>query len=226
MLDVKQRVGFLAAMILLTAGAAPASGAPRTYTYLIEHAPYGVVGTYTDRVDQSGETRRIDTTVRVAVRILGIVVYRKEADRTETWRGDQLLSFRSITTTNGKTIEVHGEARGDRFVIATSSGVVSAPLHIYTASPWSAGLPHPETMVVAEDGRVERAQVIGGEFAAPAVDGAALPVRRYEIVGEDRYYVWSTLTGVPLRFGIRSNGSVTNFVLRSEDVAALIAARR
>jgi uncharacterized protein DUF6134 len=226
MLDSKQRARFLAAIVLLTASAAPASAAPRTYTYLIEHAPYGVIGTYTDTVDQNGETRRIDTALRVAVRIFGIVMYRQEADRTETWRGDRLVSFQSRTTINGKTIEVQGEARGGGFVITTPSGVVTAPPHIYTVSPWSVGLPRPETMVVPEDGKVEHAQVISGGIAISSIHGAAMPVRQYEIAGEDRYYVWSSLDGVPLRFGIRRDGSSTDFVLRPEDFAAVTVGQR
>ncbi len=210
---------------MLTASAS-ASAAPRTYTYAIEHPPYGIIGSYTDTVDRSGEARRIDTTVRVAIRIFGIVMYRQDADRTETWRGDRLISFQSITTINGKTTEVRGEARGDSFVITTPSGVAIAPSHIYTASPWSAGLPRPETMVVPENGKVERAQVIGRGIEISSNHDAAMPVRQYEIVSDDRYYVWSSLDGVPLRFGIRRDGGVTDFVLRPEDVAAITAGQR
>jgi hypothetical protein len=225
MLNSERLARFAAAIVLLTASAA-ASAAPRTYAYTIEHAPYGIIGTYIDTVDESGEARRIDTTVRVAVGIFGIVMYRQDADRTETWRGDRLVSFHSITTINGKTTEVSGEARGDSFVITTPSGVAIAPPHIYTTSPWSAGLPRPETMVVPETGSVERAHVIGGGIAISSIHDAAIPVRRYEILGEDHYYVWSSLDGVPLRFGIRRDGSSTDFVLRTEDVAAIAAARR
>jgi hypothetical protein len=130
-----------------------------------------------------------------------------------------LVSFQSITTVNGKTIEVRGEARGDSFVITTPSRVLIAPSHIYTASPWSAGLPEPETMVVPEDGTIEHARVVDEGATFSMLDGTGMPVRHYEIISNDHYDVWSSLDGVPIRFGIRRDGNSTNFVLRSEDIA-------
>ena len=221
MLNSNQLARFFSAIVLLTMSTS-VSAAPRTYTYTVEHPPYGAIGTYTDTVDQSGEAKRIDTKVRVAVKILGIVVHREEADRTERWQGERLLSFHSVTSVNGKTIEVRGEARGDGFVVTSPSGTVIAPPNVYTTSPWSAGLPNPETMVVPGDGRVERAQVTGGEMTLTSVHGAGIAVRHYEIVGSNRYDVWSSLAGVPIRFRSDGRSGVTEFVLRSEDLAAAI----
>ena len=221
MLNSNQVLRFFLAIVLLMVSAA-ASAAPRTYTYTVEHPPYGAIGTYTDTIDQDGEAKRIDTRVRVAVRVLGIVVHREEADRTERWRGNHLVSFQSTTTVNGKTIEVCGEARGDGFVVTSPSGTVIAPLNVYTASPWSAGLPMPATMVVPGDGKVEPAQVTGGEMTVTSVYGAEIAVRHYEIVGTNRYDVWSSRSGVPIRFRSDGRSGVTEFVLRSEDLAAAI----
>lgn len=219
--NLPQLAGFFASIVLLAAPAS-ASAATRTYTYTVEHPPYGEIGTYVDTIDRSGEARRIDTRVRIAVSILGIVMYREVADRTESWQGDRLLSLHSVTTINGMTTEVRGEARGDGFVVTSPSGTVVAPPNVYTTTPWSVGLPMSETMVIPRDGKVEPAQVTGGETTVASVHGADVAVRHYEIVGTYRYDVWSSLAGVPIRFRSDGRSGVTEFVLRSEDLAAAI----
>ena len=81
-------------------------GAAKTYNYSIEHDDYGTIGTYSDTIEETGGLRRIDTRLRVAVKVLGITVYREDADRTELWQGDRLVSFHGLTTVNGEPIEV------------------------------------------------------------------------------------------------------------------------
>ena len=89
---------------MLTA-AVPARAQERAYSYSVVHPLYGTIGTFTESIARSGDTTRIDSHVRVAVRILGIVVHREEADHTEIFRGDRLVSLQSATTTNGTRID-------------------------------------------------------------------------------------------------------------------------
>ncbi|MEJ0068779.1 MAG: hypothetical protein WDO24_08705 [Pseudomonadota bacterium] len=48
------------------------------------------------------------------------------------------MSFHGITTTNGKAIEVTGEARSDGFAITSPSGTVVAPPDVVPSDPWFA----------------------------------------------------------------------------------------
>src|SRR5260370_31638300 len=131
-------VGCLVAVGALVANAAAAS-ATQPFSYAVEHPTYGDIGTYTDTIEQNGDTLRIDTQLRVAVKILGIVVHREEADRTELWRANRLVSFHSGTTTNGKPIEVSGEARDNGFVITPPSGTAGGPGERHTPDPAGEG---------------------------------------------------------------------------------------
>src|SRR5260221_211697 len=119
-----QRCRCLVASVAILGLAASAARADEraVYQYLVEHPSYGTIGTYTDTVQQNGDTKRIDTQLRVAVRVLGIPMHREEADRTEEWRGDRLVSFHSVTVTNGTKIEVNGRAQGRDFVITSPQG--------------------------------------------------------------------------------------------------------
>src|ERR1051326_4124169 len=116
-LSLLSALGFLIVAI-------PASAQERVYSYSVVHPFYGTIGTYTEDIARSGGTTRIDSHVRVAVTILGIVVHREEGDHVEIFRGDRLVTLQSATTTNGVRIDVQGEARGDHFVVTSPSGVV------------------------------------------------------------------------------------------------------
>ena len=78
------------------------------------HPFYGTIGTFTESIARTGDTTRIDSHVRVAVKILGIVVHREEGDHVEIFRGERLVSLQSATTTNGTRLDVRGEATGRR----------------------------------------------------------------------------------------------------------------
>ena len=203
--------------LLLAAGVSTASAnasAPQTYNYTIEHALFGKIGTFSDTVEQDGETKRIDSRLRIAVRILGIVVHREEADRTELWRHGRLAAFHSITTVNGTPIEVNGEARPDGFVITSPAGTTVAPADIYPTSPWAAILPNRAALVMStKTGKVMPVQALGGEPEIVSVLGTEVPVRHFEFITDKRQDVWLDSSGVPVRFRTEQSGKSIDFVL-------------
>lgn len=205
--------GIGACIVLLTTGEAFAAG-PRTYTYSIEHADYGAIGTYSDTIEETDGLRRIDTRLRVAVKILGITVYREDADRTELWRGDHLVSFHGLTTVNGEPTEVHGEARAGGFAVTSPSGTVLGPANVYTSSPWSVSLPQPTLLFSTKSGRIEPAQVIDEGMTTTVVQGRDVSVRHYEVLTGKRQDVWADRNGVPVRFRTVERGSTVDFTLQ------------
>jgi hypothetical protein len=202
----------------LASGTAAAAGR-ETYTYTIEHPRFGDIGTYTDTVVRNGGTWRIDTQMSAVVRILGIVVHREEANRTEFWRDNRLVSFHSVTTINGRPITVDGEARGDRFVITSPSGTVVGPANVYPSSPWTARLTGDttidahDTLMSTKTGKLEQVQAIGGEQSIVSVNGASVPVRHYEFLTHKRQDVWLGDHDVPIHFRTEENGTPIDFVL-------------
>jgi hypothetical protein len=187
---------------------------PHTYNYTVEHPTYGTIGTFSDTVAQDGDVKRIDSRLRVAVRILGIVVHREEADRTEVWQGDRLTSFHSVTTVNGTPIEVRGEARRDGFVISSPSGTTVAPRDIFPSSPWVARFSsEPAVMMSAKTGKVMMVRTLGGEQTSLSVRGADVPVHHFQFVTDKRQDVWLDASGVPVRFRTEESGKPIDFVL-------------
>jgi hypothetical protein len=128
-------LSLVAPLMLLTA-TVPARPQERAFSYRVVHPFYGTIGTFTESIARSGSITRFDSQLRVAVRILGIVVHREEGDHTEIFRGDRLVLLQSATMANGTRLDVRGEAKGDHFVVTTSAGVVEAPADVAPSDPW------------------------------------------------------------------------------------------
>jgi hypothetical protein len=204
----------LASLALAVAAASsPAFAARQIYEYRVIHASYGEIGTYTNVVDRDGDATRVDSELHVAVRFLGIVVFRQEARRSEYWRHDRLVSFDGVTVTNGEKLEVRGEARDGGFAITTASGTVMAPADIHPSNPWSAMILSADVMMSTRTGKVTPVRVSGGEKEAVAFNGNTLRLHQYEVFSDKHQIVWLDDRGVTIAFRTEENGSPVDFVL-------------
>src|SRR6185437_16439575 len=157
----------------------------------------------------------IQTELKVAVRKIGIVVYRQEARRAEHWRHDRLMSYESVTVTNGDKLEVRGEARGNGFAITTPSGTVMAPGNVHPSNPWSAMVLKTDYMMSTKTGRLTHVQVKGGQEQPVALAGATMRLRQYEIISDKQQFVWLDSRGTPVAFRTEEDGAPVDFVLAS-----------
>jgi hypothetical protein len=193
--------------------AAPALAASQVYEYKIKHPEYGDIGTYTNVVQQAGGNVRVETKIGVAVKILGQVVYRRESERTEHWRGERLDSFQSITVTNGDRLEVRGEARDGGFVITSNARTIVAPANVRPSNPWSARLLRSGMMMSTTTGQVYETLVRESWIDLVTANGKAARLRQYEIVSDKREFVWVNAQDVPVAFRTEEEGTPIDFVL-------------
>lgn len=200
--------------------ATPADAAREVYTYRVIHPTYGEIGTYTNTVERSGEDADVQTELKIAVKKVGIVVYRQEARRAEHWRNDKLVSFEGVTVTNGDKLEVRGEARGNGFAITTPSGTVMAPGNVHPSNPWSAMVLKTDYMMSTKTGRLTHVRVSGGEEERVALAGSTMRLHQYEIVGDKRQFVWLDSRGTPVAFRTEEDGAQVDFVLSPPQQAA------
>jgi hypothetical protein len=221
--------GFAAAAGL-SAVLATSAMAAETYSYSIRHPTLGEIGTYTDRVERRDGQWQVDTTVRIAARVLGIVMHREEAQRRQIWRDGRLVFFHGITTTNGVPIEVRGEAEGDAFRVATPAGTEVAPANVVLSDPWQAsrsgGRLSTGTMLSTKTGRIGPVEATGGESERLSVDGVALAVKHYAFASDKRQDVWLDSRGIPVMFRTIENGTPIDFVLSHEALSSLAALSR
>jgi Family of unknown function (DUF6134) len=204
------------------ARAAQQAAAQQVYEYRIEHPKYGDIGTYTNVITRNGDTTEVKTSLRVAVRFLGIVVYRQEAERSEHWQGGRFVGFDGVTTTNGDKIAVHGATERDHFVITSPQGIVAAPPDIHPSNPWSLQvLMNTNVMMSTKTGKVYDVRVSGRTEDNVKFDGVPRQLFRYDIFTDKQQAVWVNERGVVIAFRAMENGTPVNFVLHESTTAAL-----
>src|SRR5258708_17897032 len=120
-------------------GSMPAlSASLERMVYRVQHSRYGNIGTYSNAVEKAGNVTTVTTEAHIVVSVLGVVLYRQDIARQERWNADRLVAFHGVTTVNGKSYELTGNADGDRFVLMSPDGPIVAPASVKLANPWSA----------------------------------------------------------------------------------------
>jgi hypothetical protein len=204
----------------IVAGAAPALAGQQVYTYTIIHPIYGEIGTFTDTIDRSREATRIDSRLRVAVTLLGIVVYRQESDITEIMRGNRLVSLQSVTEKDGLHVEVHGEAQGDQFLVDATAGSFAGPATIAPSDPWVLKRIGDGTVVFTDTGRIINVHISGGDYDTISVNDVTVSARHFVVMGDKRQDVWLDNQAMPIMFRVVEKGTPIDFVLQNATAEA------
>jgi hypothetical protein len=201
-------------------GATAAQAGQQVYTFSVVHPSYGKIGVLTDTIDRSPESMRIDARLRIAVKILGIVVYHQETDTTVIMRGNRLVSLQSVSNKNGRHVDVHGEAQGDQFVVNTTAGSFAGPATIAPSDPWVLTRTGEPTVVYTDTGRITNMHISGGNYDTVSVNGASVSVRHFTVTGDKRQEVWLDDRGIPVMFRSFEDGTPIDFVLQNPTPAA------
>jgi hypothetical protein len=193
--------------------AAASAAATETYEYRAEHPKYGDIGSYINVVRHHDGDIYVDSELHIAVKLLGVVVYREEGRRAEHWRNEKLVAFDSETTTNGDKLEVHGEARGNSFIIRAPNGTVTAPAGVHPSNPWSTVVLQSKIMMSTRTGQVTTVDIKGGDERSVTLDGHIMRLHQYEIIGQKHQFVWFDDHGTPVAFRTEEQGANIDFVL-------------
>ncbi|HUN40530.1 MAG TPA: DUF6134 family protein [Acetobacteraceae bacterium] len=205
----------LACPIAGTAGSALAG--TEVLDYRVRLAIFGDIGSYENRITTAGRITTVTSKLRCVVSLLGIVLHREDADRTERWQDGRLIYFDGTTTTNGHSVHVHGEARSDLFVVISPTGTVAAPAGVFPSNPWSEAFIHADTILHVTTGRIEPAKVVAdGAETALVVAGKSVPATPYRIESSlTDAIVWVDRRGIPVLMKVKSRGHTVTLVLQS-----------
>jgi Family of unknown function (DUF6134) len=215
------RFARLSAVALIVAApglieAGPVRAAEQVLQYKVEHPTYGNIGTYTNTVDQNGINVDVRTELHVTVKMLGIALFRQDADRLEHWEDGRLVSYKSDTNDNGKKIDVTGRADGDNFVVLSSLGTFTAPAKVHPSNPVAQESLNTDVMMSTKTGRVMNVVVTDTGDANVTFDGQTMRLHQYFIDGEKHQVVWLDQTGLVVAFQTEEQGSPINFVLQRQ----------
>lgn len=187
--------------------------------YSVSHSKFGNIGTYTNTVDQEGESATVTTNLNIRVKVLGISAYRQSADRIEKWNSGRLVYLHSTTNTNGKPVEVNGVAQGDHFQVTTLKGSEEAPANVRVSNPWSPSVLNGNTIVTPDDGTVCKMQISAPQDASVQVGNASVPAKEYNIDLPDltkQYQVWFDSSGTVVKFAMIDGGNTVTFTMQSK----------
>lgn len=187
---------------------------PRELVYNVKHSVFGSIGTYSNLIETSGATTTVKTTAHFLVTALGVGLHREDAQRVEQFQGDRLTFFHGVTTKNGETTEIKGQANGNNFVINGPAGEVTAPGSVKPANPWSTASIESTEMMRVDNGKVEKVTVSGGGQTNVNIDGASTPVREYDITGATKYKVYIDNHDTPVMFVVDDDSGQVTFTLK------------
>jgi len=193
-------------------GQALAEGSAQ-FVYRVNHSVFGDIGTYANTVEPSRDGITVKTRAHFEVKMLGVRMHREDAERTEHWQGNRLVSFHSVTNKGDGPMEVNGEARGNSFVITSPQGTITAPWSVHPANPWSSNFLHSNTMMRPDSGKLEQVRIGSGQETAVKIDNATIPAVKYEIDGSTKYTVWLDSRGVPVEFVVNDDTGKVTFTL-------------
>jgi hypothetical protein len=197
--------------------------------YHVSHSLYGDIGTYSNVIETEGDTTTVTSALDVKVSFLGVVGYRRDARRVETWMGDRLLDFHGTSHLNGKTIVLSGAAQGDEFVIITANGEVSAPASIRVANPWTTNTLNGDTILLPDEGVIKKARLTDAGETSVTIQGRNVRVREYAIglIGAAKHYqVWFDPTNTPVMFRVFDSDGICTFTLNGSKPPNVLLAER
>jgi len=220
---MKARARLAWAALLGALSLTAASAEARTDTYTVEHPRYGNIGTYVHTVDVDADgVTRIASRLHIAIRKLGIVLYRKDVDQDEVLHGARLVSFHNMTSTNGHRIDVRGESRDNHFVVTSPSGTMVAPGDVAPFDLWSLG--QLGTGPAIKSGKLDTIRVTGGETVRVSREAKTTRARHFHVLTgtqPNTWDVWLDEQGVPIRFRCVEAGTAIDFILTpSSDTTA------
>jgi hypothetical protein len=173
------------------------------------------IGSHVLTFTREGDITRVDIAIDLAVRIVGIPVFRYTHRNTERWRGERLVSLASSTDRNGRAYAVRAEAKaGGIEVDGTDAGRFTAPADIVTTSYWHPGFIQSRKLDTQGGKLLEVAITDRGEEVIRA-GGADVPAKRWTIEGDLKLDIWYDRSGLwsKLRFA-GDDGSMIEYSRR------------
>lgn len=208
----------LAAALLALPGTAAASrgagGPAATEDFQFEIRRDGTpVGSHRVALRPEAEGLRAEAHSSIAVRFLGVTVYRFTYQSVSSWIGGRMVALDSSTDDDGTVTRVSARVDHDRLRVTATDGAVSAPLGVFPSDHWNPGVIGATELINTITGKLNRVTMTAeGREDVPAGDRRR-PSTRYRYGGELEAVVWYDDAGhwTGLRFTAR-DGSTIDYV--------------
>lgn len=161
------------------------------------------IGSHVVAFESAGDSLTVRVSLDLAVRMLGLVVYRYQTRATETWRGGVLMAAQAETNDDYGRYAMSAQRRNGQMVVEGTAGpTYTAPANSLVSSHWNpAQLQAP--MISLQDGKLLEFTIAPKGRATIAARGTQLEADHFALSGPhsldlwyDRNRVWSKLKAV------------------------------
>ena len=148
------------------------------------------IGTDTFDIARQGDTTNVKVTTHIVVKIAFITAYRYEHSETGTWKGMQLVSFKSTTDDNGKDHTIRATQSGNKISLNVDGETSTAPKATQPASLWGVDVAKQPQMFDPGNGKRMAVQVedLGPETVA--LNGVPRQLEHVKLSGAFPRDVW------------------------------------
>jgi hypothetical protein len=204
-------VGFLAGLLGWQAAGATSIDV-REFTILRNGTE---VGTHQVRREERDGLTRVSARSDIAVRLLGLSLYRFEYEASEEWDGLGLKRMQVEVNEDGEAFRLEGERRDDRFAWRSDKGRGDHPLPIFPTNHWNPGVLDQDAVLNTLTGSVNRVEIVPAGRELLELPTAQVPAERYRYKGDLDLTVWySGEEWLGMRFEAR-DGSTIEYLCRN-----------
>lgn len=196
----------------------------KVYTYSIVHPTHGEIGTYTNRIVDSGAQIAVNNEIDVQVKVLLIVAHSEMSRSEEIWKDGRLISLSAETQENGKKSVVTGEADGSKFVVEAPDGQKEAPAGVFPNNPWSKAILKASILLGTKTGKLYKVHAGLKETREIELAGRKVATDYVHVEGDAQYDLWFDERGIAVRFAEFGEHGVITFKLVNESVRPASAA--
>ena len=210
--------------VLLLAGAAEGADAPPdgTYEYIVDHEILGEVGLHKYTFARRGDELIVSTKIRLAAKVLFVVVRRYTADRREVWRKGKLVSYDSVTDDDGKIMKVKARAAAGKLVIEGPGGRVERPGQALPAFIWTRDYVRQSLAMHAETGALKKIRGADAGEETIEIGRRKIKARKYVVSGGMKREVWYDQKGLWVKLRYVRDGDEIVVTLKPKGAAAVV----
>ena len=205
-----QVAGLSLAVLLAPALAASALAGPAPETKHV-HRVFDImregskIGTDTFDITRQGDATSVKVNTHIVVKIAFITAYRYDHSEAGSWKGAQLVSFKSTTDDNGTDHQINAAQSGGKIALTVDGAATTAPKSMQAASLWGAAVSRQTQMFDPANGK------------RLAVDVADLGEETLEMNGVPRQVDHVKLTGALPRDLWFDEDGLVKMTLRGSD---------
>ncbi|MEX0839964.1 MAG: DUF6134 family protein [Parvibaculum sp.] len=173
------------------------------------------IGTHRLEFEQAGDELKVEIETDVAVKMLGIAVYRFEHEGHEVWRDGRLVSLNSKTNDDGTAHHLSVSRDAETLVVDGDGRQGPEDGAIIPASLWNEDLVKQSALLNTLDGSKMPVTVTTVGPETVEVDGKNLTATHYSVKGQLNRELWYDESGVLVQVKFDgADGSEISYVLR------------